>query len=241
MKIAFNDKSEFTTLLVSTLDTIIVCVKDYDEVKSLQDSLYKEHNLDKILVYKNENDKDAETYEDMVLLESPLFRIIRNHTDESLYVTFGIRPMTDEERLIRELEQEDAQANESVSLAISYLSDEQALTVKELYPEYDPNSKEYKSGDRVNYDTVLYKCLTDHTSQEGWEPGVAPSLWAKILIPDPEEIPEWEQPESTNGYSAGDKVTHNEKTWESLADNNVWEPGAVGTESLWREVVAEEA
>ena len=30
--------------------------------------------------------------------------------------------------------------------------------------------------------------------------------------------PEWEQPGSTNGYSKGDKVTHNGKTWESLVD-----------------------
>ena len=29
---------------------------------------------------------------------------------------------------------------------------------------------------------------------------------------------------------------HNGKTWESLVDNNVWEPGAVGTESLWKEI-----
>ena len=48
--------------------------------------------------------------------------------------------------------------------------------------------------------------------------------------------PEWEQPGSTNGYSKGDKVTHNGKTWESLVDNNVWEPGVIGTESLWKEV-----
>ena len=33
-----------------------------------------------------------------------------------------------------------------------------------------------------------------------------------------------------------DKVMHNGKKWESLVDNNVWEPGATGTESLWKEV-----
>lgn len=27
----------------------------------------------------------------------------------------------------------------------------------------------------------------------------------------------------------------NGKTWVSLADNNVWEPGQPGTESLWTE------
>ena len=29
------------------------------------------------------------------------------------------------------------------------------------------------------------------------------------------------------------------KTWESLVDNNVWEPGALGTESLWKDVSEE--
>ena len=38
------------------------------------------------------------------------------------------------------------------------------------------------------------------------------------------------------GGKTGDKVTHNSKTGKSSVDNNVWEPGAVGTESLWKEV-----
>ncbi|WP_350308143.1 carbohydrate-binding protein [[Ruminococcus] torques] len=46
----------------------------------------------------------------------------------------------------------------------------------------------------------------------------------------------WEQPNSTNPYKKGDRVTHKGKTWESLVDSNVWEPGAVGSESLWKEV-----
>ena len=37
-------------------------------------------------------------------------------------------------------------------------------------------------------------------------------------------------------YMKGDKVTHGGKVWVSTVDNNVWEPGATGTESLWTEV-----
>ena len=66
---------------------------------------------------------------------------------------------------------------------------------------------------------------------------MSPSLFARVLIEDPTVIPEWIQPDSTNPYMRGDKVTHNNKTWESLVDNNVWEPGTVGTEALWQEVV----
>ena len=77
-------------------------------------------------------------------------------------------------------------------------------------------------------DGKLYRCLQAHTSQPDWTPDAAPSLWAKVLIPDPGTIPEWEQPESTNPYMAGDKVTHNGATWVSDIDNNVWEPGVYG-------------
>jgi hypothetical protein len=52
----------------------------------------------------------------------------------------------------------------------------------------------------------------------------------QVLIPDPETIPEWVQPGSTNPYMKGDKVTHNGSTWVSLVDNNVWEPGVYGWE-----------
>lgn len=108
------------------------------------------------------------------------------------------------------------------------LTDEQAATYKLLYPKWSGNSVAYATGDRLQYDGALYKCLQAHTSQDGWTPTAAPSLWAKVLIPDPETIPEWVQPDSTNPYMAGDKVTHNGKTWVSDIDNNVWSPGEYG-------------
>ena len=86
----------------------------------------------------------------------------------------------------------------------------------------------YVTGQRVLHGGVLYKALQDHTSQDDWPPDAAHSLFAKVLIPDAETIPEWEQPDSTNPYSKGDKVTHNGKTWTSDIDNNVWEPGVYG-------------
>ena len=123
----------------------------------------------------------------------------------------------------------------SIVQLAQYAPDEVAATAAFAFDPWDAAGA-YEVGNRVRYADVLYKCLTGHTAQESWTPDVSPSLWAKVLIPDPSVIPEWEQPGSTNGYSKGDKVTHNGKTWESLADNNVWEPGAVGTESLWKEV-----
>ena len=71
-----------------------------------------------------------------------------------------------------------------------------------------------------------------HTAQDDWTPTAAPSLWARVLIPDEDVIPEWEQPESTNPYKKGDKVRHNGKMWVSILENNTWEPGIYG----WEEV-----
>ena len=118
----------------------------------------------------------------------------------------------------------------------SNATDEIAVKSAILYEEWNGNSKTYKEGQRLNYGGSLYKVLQAHTSQDDWAPDVAPSLFAKVLIPNANVIPEWEQPDSTNPYMTGDKVMHNGKTWESLIDNNVWEPGATGTESLWKEV-----
>lgn len=110
------------------------------------------------------------------------------------------------------------------------LNDEIALTAVEVYPQWRANGEEYKVGQRLQYNGTLYKVLQDHTSQETWTPDVAPSLFAKVLIPDDEKIYPWEQPDSTNPYKKGNKVTHNDKTWISIVDNNVWEPGVYGWE-----------
>lgn len=106
-------------------------------------------------------------------------------------------------------------------------SDEVSLQVPNLYPVWKVGVA-YTEGDRVLYNDVLYKVITAHTSQDDWTPADAPSLFAKVLIPDVNVIPEWEQPDSTNPYMTGDKVVHNGNTWISTVDNNVWEPGVYG-------------
>ena len=117
--------------------------------------------------------------------------------------------------------------------AVQSLPDSEALEAVTLYPDWAAG-QDYPVGFKVQRGGALYKVLQAHTSQDGWEPENAPSLWAKVLIPDENVVSEWEQPDSTNPYSAGDKVTHNGKTWVSDVDNNVWEPGVYG----WTETSA---
>ena len=111
------------------------------------------------------------------------------------------------------------------------LTDEAILEVP-IFVEKWKSGKSYSVGKRLEHNGTIYKVLQDHTSQDDWTPENAPSLFAKVLIPDENVIPEWEQPDSTNPYMTGDKVTHNGKTWVSDIDGNVWEPGAYG----WSEV-----
>ena len=120
-----------------------------------------------------------------------------------------------------------------IEKAAAFLDDVDALEAVDLFPNWDGDDHEYKVDDRVKFEGTLYKCLQAHTSQAGWTPVAAPSLWAKVLIPDPDVVPDWEQPGSTNPYMQGDKVRFNDKVWVSTIDNNVWQPGVYG----WEEVV----
>lgn len=134
-----------------------------------------------------------------------------------------------------------------IEKAMNYLDDTDAIKGTTLYPSWeDLLKKKYKftnddvnAGFRCQYKDVLYKVIQAHEIHEAYPPDVTVSLYARVLIPDENVVPEWEQPISTNGYSIGDRVTHNGKTWESLVNNNVYEPGAMGTTTVWKEVDGE--
>ena len=110
------------------------------------------------------------------------------------------------------------------------LSDAEAYTAPELFPQW--TLKDYETGDRVQYQGLLYKCLQSHTAQADWTPDTAVSLWVRIDDPSI-EFPDWRQPTGAHdAYNKGDKVSHNGKHWQSDIDANVYEPGVFG----WSEV-----
>ena len=107
------------------------------------------------------------------------------------------------------------------------LDDAEAADFKELFPSWDGNGRTYKAGERVRYEGIRFRVLQDHISQPGWTPEAASSLFEEVLIPDPEVIPVWKQPDSTNPYMKGDKVHYPGETdpvYESTIDGNVWSP-----------------
>ena len=122
-----------------------------------------------------------------------------------------------------------------IEKAVESLDDADALEAVTLYPEWDGNGVAYEKDYRVKYEGVLYRVLQTHTSQPSWTPTGAPSLFAKVLIPDPTVIPDWEQPDSTNPYQIGDRVRFDGKVYESVIANNIWSPAAYP--AGWVEVI----
>lgn len=126
---------------------------------------------------------------------------------------------------------------------IETLDDNTALDVFDLFVPWKIGVQYYgppvQSTDppqsRVQYNGTLYKCLQSHSSQFGWEPDIAVSLW--VHMDDPTiEWPEWIQPVGAqDAYGNGAKVSHNGKHWISNTPDNVWEPGVYG----WDEAVEE--
>lgn len=118
-----------------------------------------------------------------------------------------------------------------IEKASASLDDGTALNAIELFAKWEVGH-EYQTGDRVQYEGHLYKCIQSHTSQADWIPSTAVSLWVEVADPSV-EFPEWVQPTGAHdAYMTGDKVSHNEKHWICTMDYCTYEPGVYG----WDEV-----
>ena len=134
-------------------------VQDYTALAELAGKLTKE-NL-KTVQYKVD-DQSLGDYTDMMLRE-PDFQIAQK--PGYLEVVFGLRKMTQAEM------QQD-----TVDTAIAYLTDEQALTIKDLYPTFDELAAAgytaEKQGYRFRDGDDLYKTAQDNvTFQAQYRPG----------------------------------------------------------------------
>ena len=172
-------------------------------------------------IRKHGTDKDAEEAVDVIDSANPVYPVY----EES--VTYTDEQAQDAAQVVTSLFGGPISLERGAAIRDAITSsqtDEQAAATPELY-----------------YGGVLYKCLQAHTGQSDWTPTAAPSLWAKVLVETDEHgqqtaIKEWEQPDSTNPYSKGDKVTYKGKTYESSIDSNVWSPEAYP--AGWTEVTA---
>ena len=66
-----------------------------------------------------------------------------------------------------------------IETAVQSLSDSDALEAVTLYQEW-ATGQTYAAGYKVQRGGKLWRCLQAHTSQAGWEPENAASLWEEI-------------------------------------------------------------
>jgi hypothetical protein len=111
------------------------------------------------------------------------------------------------------------------------LPDDIAAEYPDLYPVW-MEGMTLKANARIQHDGGLYRVQQAHTAEH------PPSVHTAALytrIQSPGEIQAWITGQS---YAKDVQVTHNGKTWISMVDNNVWEPGAAGVyDNIWKEAV----
>ena len=132
------------------------------------------------------------------------------------------------------LQKQKELAREQTTLAIKLLAptlpDEDLSQVPLLVDEWAVGVDYIANKSVVRYEDDLYRVITSHRSQSDWTPDVALTVFSRVSRPG--EIPAWKQ----GSYTKGMKVTHNGFTWESVVDNNVWEPGTVN-ETIWKKMI----
>lgn len=124
-----------------------------------------------------------------------------------------------------ELEEKVRAYRRKVELASSWTDDADALECIELFPKWEAG-KDVIVGERLQHNSLLYKCVQAHTTQAEWAPDITPALWTRVSV---EEFPEWVQPTgSADAYMTGDKVTYLGEHYVSAIDSNVWAPDVYG-------------
>lgn len=121
------------------------------------------------------------------------------------------------------------QLRRAIQMFTSTLTEEQALEIPGVYPEWAPQTS-YAVGDIFSYgvnslgDPQLYKVVQAHTSQADWLPNAVPSLYVAFGLND-SGYPIWAQPAGAHdAYNIGDIVDYNGTLYKSVINGNVWSP-----------------
>ena len=123
------------------------------------------------------------------------------------------------------------QFRRAVQMFAASLSEEQALEVAAVYPEWEAG-RAYAVGDILQHgtnsvgDPQLYRVVQAHTSQADWLPEATPALYDAFGL-DEQGYPVWSQPTGAHdAYNTGDIVDYNGTLYKSLIDGNTWSPEA---------------
>lgn len=140
---------------------------------------------------------------------------------------------------IRALQSENARLRQGAGIAFRALAQtdaitpEQALEQKHFFePWEDWVGRRVPAKTYLVYEDDLYRVVQEHEVQAHYPPSTATAaLYSRVPVPG--EVPDWEP----GSWALGVKVRHNGRIYQSMVDNNTWEPGSPGVyDNIWMEV-----
>lgn len=147
-------------------------------------------------------------------------------------------PMTEEQKKLEEEMERNRQLNRAIPMILQTISvnltDDQILSVSLAFDEWNPDEK-YKDGEIVRYKGFVYRVIANVNKNNTAEPDSKEgSLYYKLITISSEGVENWTTPDNKkSAYDKGDRVSHNEKVYESVKNNNMDEPG---TSDSWIEI-----
>ena len=185
-KLIINTNTQFEIEDGGSIDSLAIHFKTINDSLTFIETLSSSAPL--LVQFATSEGLITATYNNMILTD-PNFKVAKN---DSIYeIEFGFRPLTNEEVQY-----------DTVQTAITYLTDEQAITVKDLYKDWERDiigysySTENPEDLRRQYKGKLWKLQKNHNKQEDWYPGADPTLWVEIVeghdgtIEDPIPVPD---------------------------------------------------
>lgn len=113
------------------------------------------------------------------------------------------------------------------------MDDVSASNLPEMFPKLKQDGSLVSAGTRINWNGQLKKAAVDLWDTAGSNPDNAPDLWEDLnyvngyrVIPDVITV--------TTAFSKGEKGVWKDAVYESLQDNNVWNPEQFA--AGWRKV-----
>lgn len=193
MRLLFNDGTEFKAISGSLPGSVIVELDDYAAIQELENAIHTAGNLDEVIM-------DTKLIYNLAPLNDMYFSAIKK--DGKIQTIFTLRQKTESEITLEKEQKAMDLQQDSIDTALTYLTDQQALTVKELCKKWedDPDGYHYSmdnpADQRRQFGDGLWKLQKDHDKQASWYPGADPTLWVQIVeghagtLEDPIPVPD---------------------------------------------------
>ena len=193
MSLKFKDGTTYENVMGNMPTKITVIVDNYADLQELEKAILSDGNLDTV-------ELNGAEYTHLTVSSELSFTTIRKN--DKIHVIFSLRQKTATEIALEQGQQSTKEQQDSIDTALTYLTDQQALTVKELCRKWedDPDGYHYSLDNpedlRRRHADGLWKPQKDHDKQASWYPGADPTLWVQIVeghagtLEDPIPVPD---------------------------------------------------